>query len=106
MTRPAADETPLVIDRQASAYPPLWRLVTAGLVICSAASLPVILALVVMATDPPITLPVLIRLMVICALLPFLAARLIRRACSVTLELGDLTVAVRGRGLRMEIPFR
>jgi hypothetical protein len=93
-------------NHHASAYAVIWRVVTAILIAVSGGSMPVILAVAVVATDPPVTLPLLLRLVVALTLLPWLAARLIARACAVTIEIGAAEFALRGRNARLEIPFR
>ena len=89
---------------RANAYPVALRFIAALLVALSGLSLPLILALVVGANDPPITPPVLVRLVTQLALLPALGAALLRRitAVDVTIE-GDALVLAR-RGLRVEVP--
>src|SRR5439155_794374 len=57
---------------RACAYPLGWRIAGALLFAVSRASLPAILALVVLATDPPVTPPMLMRAVVVLALLPVL----------------------------------
>ena len=91
-------------DFQVHAYPRSWRIITGALFAVSRASLPVILVLVVVATDPPITPPILIRLVTIFALLPGLAAWLIERAFAANVEVRTGELVVRRHDLRLEIP--
>jgi hypothetical protein len=104
----------------ARAYPVVWRSVAAALVTLSRASLPFTLAVVVLANDPPITPPVLVRMLVILALVPGVAAWLIGHAFMADVEVrnslhgehigeperpgGGPELVVRWRDLRMEIP--
>ncbi len=87
------------------AYPPWWRAVAAALIAESGASLVVCLLAVAMATDPPITPPVLLRSVAVLAVLPGLAAWLIGRAFAAAVEVTDAELVVHRPGERMEIPF-
>src|SRR5436309_428357 len=91
---------------RAFAYPLGWRIAGASLFALSRASLPAILALVVLATDPPVTPPVLVRVVVVLALLPGLAARLVARAFAAELSVDDDALVIRRRDLRLEVPYR
>src|SRR6266516_2397597 len=82
---------------RACAYPLGWRIAGALLVAVSRASLPAILALVVLATDPPVTPPMLMRAVVVLALLPGLAARLVARAFVASLSVDDDALVIRPR---------
>jgi len=87
----------------ARAYPAVWRIAGSILVAVSRASLPLI-AIGVLTTDGPVPLIVLVRALVVCALLPAIAAWLIERACKVDVEVGAAELVLHGRGLRVEIP--
>jgi hypothetical protein len=105
--RGAADDGTIEPNaRPGGAYSPFWRVVAALLVAVSGASMPALLGVVVVATDPPMTLPVLLRLVTALVLLPNVAARLIARASAVTVEINKTRIVLYGRGLRLEIPFR
>src|SRR5204863_2775419 len=91
---------------RACAYPLGWRIAGALLFAVSRASLPAILALVVLATDPPVTPPMLMRAVVVLALLPGLAARLVARAFVASLSVDDDALVIRRRDLRLEVPYR
>ena len=91
---------------RACAYPLGWRIAGAVLFAVSRASLPAILALVVLATDPPVTPPMLMRAVVVLALLPGLAARLVARAFVASLSVDDDALVIRRRDLRLEVPYR
>src|SRR6059058_2865784 len=91
---------------RAFAYPLGWRIAGALLFAVSRASLPAILALVVLATDPPVTPPMLMRAVVVLALLPGLAARLVARAFVASLSVDDDALVIRRRDLRLEVPYR
>ena len=86
------------------AYPVPWRWAAALLFGLSRASLLFILALAIFMTDPPITPPVLARVVVLLAVLPGLAAWLIERAFTGTFTLHDATLVVQRHDLRVEIP--
>lgn len=106
MTTPAADTAPATrLDLGASAYGAAWRGGRGVLVTLAGASLPAILILALVATDPPATPPILLRLVTLVALLPALAARLIRRALLAEVTLSGGTLAVRRRDRRLEIPL-
>ena len=91
---------------RACAYPLGWRIAGALLFAVSRASLPAILALVVLASDPPVTPPMLVRAVVVFALLPGLAARLVARAFVASLSVDDDALVIRRRDLRLEVPYR
>jgi hypothetical protein len=91
---------------RARAYPAPWRLVAGALVAASRASLPAILALVLLSTDPPITPPVLVRLVAVLTLVPALAAWLVGKAFAAEVAVRADTLAVRRRDLGLEIPLR
>ncbi|RJP41132.1 MAG: hypothetical protein C4548_09695 [Desulfobacteraceae bacterium] len=65
---------------QASVYPAAWRVLAAILVVVSRGSLPVIAGLLAIETETPVTEPILVRLILVFAVLPGLAAALIRHA--------------------------
>ncbi len=88
----------------AAAYSPLTRTLAGTLVTLSRGSLPAILGLVVLATDPPVTPPLLIRLVLTFTVLPGLAAWILRRACAAEIEVEPDAFTVRRRHLRIEIP--
>jgi hypothetical protein len=88
---------------RAFAYPTVWRVVGGTLVAVSRASLPV-LAVGVLTTEGTVPLAVVARALLVCALLPGLAAWLIARAFMADVEVQPTELVVRARGLRMEIP--
>ena len=75
------------------------------LVAISRISLPVLLVMVVLATDPPIELPLLLQLLAVFVGLPSVAAWLIRRTNAARVELADTGVVLRGTALVVEIPY-
>lgn len=87
----------------ACAYPTVWRIIGGILVAASRVSLPLI-AIGVLTTDGPVPLVVLVRALVVCALLPAIAAWLIERATMLDVEIGATELLLHGRGLRVEIP--
>jgi hypothetical protein len=88
----------------ARAYPLAWRVVAALLVGLSRISLPVLLALVMLANDPPIGPILLVQLVALFALLPALAAAAIGRVGAARVELAAADLIVRRADLRVEIP--
>jgi hypothetical protein len=86
------------------AYRPPWRLVVATLATLGGASLPAILLLVLLANDPPVTPPVLVRLISVFTLPPALAAWAVARALAAGAEVRGTELVVSGRGFRAEIP--
>ena len=91
---------------RACAYPLGWRIAGALLFAVSRVSLPAILGLVVLATDPPVTLPVLVCGVVVLALLPGLAAWLVARAFAAEVSVDGDALVIRRRDLRLELPCR
>jgi hypothetical protein len=87
------------------AYPAWARAVAASLVVASRASLPAILALVVMAVDPPVTPPVLLRLFGLFAAGPALVGWLLERAFAAQVDVHGAEVVVRRRDVRVEVPL-
>jgi hypothetical protein len=86
------------------AYSPLARLAAGLLVALSGASLPAILVLVVVATDPPVTPPLLVRLLLVLAAVPAGLGWLIGRACAGDVEIQPGALLLRRRHLRIEVP--
>jgi hypothetical protein len=89
---------------RANAYPAALRFVAALLVTLSGLSLPLILVLVLRADDPPITPPILIRLVAQLTLLPALGAAMLRRATAVDVAIDGGVLVLARRGLRVEVP--
>jgi hypothetical protein len=86
------------------AYASWSRALVAAALAASRASLPVILLLVLLATDPPVTPPALFRLVAMLTVLPGAAAWLAARALTTQVEVrGDDFVLTRGR-VKMEVP--
>jgi hypothetical protein len=79
------------------------RIPAALLVALSRASLPAVLALVALATDPPIDLPLLLELLLVLAVVPALLARVMRRRAH--LELGASALILRRTDLVVEVPY-
>lgn len=95
---------PSLVDTCSAAYPLAWRIVAGTLRALAGASLPAILLLVVLANDPPVTPPVLARLVVLLAILPAVAAWLVGRVFAAELEVGGGELIVRRRDRRLEVP--
>src|SRR5262245_22209570 len=83
-------------------YARYWRPVAALLFAVSRISLPLLLVLVVVATDPPIDLPLLLQLLALYSVAPALAARVIRRKTA--LEINDADLVLRRRDLAVAVP--
>jgi hypothetical protein len=94
---PTTDLAVRVYSRSARA---LGALFVAG----SAASVPVIAGLVLLATDPPIVPPVLLRLFTVGTLLPAALAGLVRWTCRARARVEDRMLVLERRGLRVEVP--
>jgi hypothetical protein len=86
------------------AYGRLARGVAGTLVVISHGSLPLLLAAVVLATDPPILAPDLIQLFLLLAALPAGGAWLLARAADAVVEVDPAEVVVRRRRQRIEVP--
>lgn len=89
---------------RASAYSPTLRLVGGTLFAASRASLPYLLLLVLLSTDPPVTPPVLLRLFTVVFVIPAFAALAIERACRIDLEVDAVSTRVRRMDLSVDIP--
>lgn len=92
------------ISLPARAHGPVSRVVVGGLRAIALASLPALLALVVYATDPPVTPPILLRLLVVWTLLPAGLAALAERIVATTVTLDAATLTIARRDVRLEIP--
>jgi hypothetical protein len=97
--RLAADPLP------ARLYSRGWRVVAGLLLALSRGSLPILLVLVVLASDPPIDLPALLQLVAALVLIPGLAARLVERSGAARLALSNTGLVVRRADLLMEVPY-
>jgi hypothetical protein len=86
------------------AYRASTRGVRAVLFALSRASLPAILVLMVLADDPPVTPPLLVRLVLALAVVPGVAAWLVGRATRAHAEVGADDLVLARRGLRIEVP--
>jgi apolipoprotein N-acyltransferase len=98
------ERSPTAAAVAARVYGRPWRAAAALLVVVSRASLPLLLVLVVVATDPPIDLPALLELLIVLTLVPGLAATLMRRAAAARVELGDAALVLRRADLVVEVP--
>src|SRR6185369_3813039 len=78
-----------------AAYGIAWRIAAAALVALSRASLPLLLLLVLLANDPPVSPLQLVELVALCAALPALAAELIGRALRAEIALAGDALCVR-----------
>ena len=88
----------------ARAYPPAWRLIAALLTSIVGLSFPLLLVLVWLADDPPISPLMLLRAFTLLIVLPGLAVWLIGRAFTVAVELRPDELIVWRRDLRLEVP--
>lgn len=100
MTSPPTDPPAF----RAHALPAPWRRAAAGLFALSRASLPLLLAAVLLANDPPLSAPALVELVVALALLPGLAAAGIELAFAAEVRLRDGHLLVTTARRRVEIP--
>jgi hypothetical protein len=90
---------------RARAYPPVWRAVAGVLVAVSRGSLPIILLLVVTASDPPVTPPVLFVLVTVLAAVPGVAAWFIGRGFAAQIEAPADGLVIRRPGWQLEVPW-
>jgi hypothetical protein len=88
----------------ARVYTPAWRAAAALLIAVSRASLPLLLVLFLLASDPPIGPAMLAQLVALFALVPAVAAVLVRRARAARVELLGPDLVVNRAGLCIEIP--
>jgi hypothetical protein len=98
-----ANASPVRAAVRAALYPGAWRFIGAALFVLSRASLPIILALLLFSTEPSIAPPLLIRLFLFFALLPGVAAALIRLVFAVDVEARDDGLVLQRRGQRIEL---
>ncbi len=92
------------ISLRVYAHGRISRAVVGGLRALGLASLPALLALVVWSTDPPVTPPLLLRLLVTWTILPLGLAWLVERILVAAVTADDSTVVVARRDVRVEIP--
>ncbi len=90
---------------RAAAYAQTWRLIAATLAGVSRASPPAILALVILATDPPVMPPDLILLVAIFIAVPALAVKLIERMHTVRVHVRADHLLLERRGLQVDVPL-
>lgn len=93
------------ISRNAHAHGRISRAVVGGLRALGLASLPALLGMVVYATDPPVTPPVLLRLLVTWTLLPLGLASLLERLLVTEVGSDGTTLVIARRDVRVEIPL-
>src|SRR5258708_18127992 len=92
------------MSTHAVAYPLSWRISAVVLITISRGILPVLLALVLLAHDPPISPLMLMRAFAILSIAPAIAAWLIERAFAVTVRIAGGELVLERRELRVEIP--
>lgn len=93
-----------LVAEHAVAAPRGWRWCIVALFAFSRLSLPLILALVLFSTDPPITPAVLVRLVTLLVFLPGAAAWMVQRAFAARLEVDSARLTVHRRATRIEVP--
>ena len=86
------------------AYPPLARTAAAACAGTARLALPVLLAVVLRANDPPITLPVLLRLTFAFAILPAALAAALERRFRADVTVAAASLRVRHARLALEVP--
>jgi apolipoprotein N-acyltransferase len=89
---------------RAIAYTPVWRAVAAVLVAVGNASMPLLLALVLFARNPPIVPLMLLRAFTILVVAPRIALWLIARALTATVTVADGTLVLTQRDRRIAVP--
>ena len=80
------------------------RILAGTLLAVSGLGVPLLFAAVVLAVDPPVTPPVLLRLFLLQIAAPALAAAAVRRASRAELEVGAAVVTILTAGQRIEVP--
>ena len=85
-------------------YSAPWRAMAASLMAVSGFGLMTILVAVVFATDPPVEPPLLVRLIGALAVLPALAAAVLRRAAAGTARVDGTVLRLARGGLRVDVP--
>ncbi len=102
---PSAAAPHLPIALPARAHGPVSRGVVGALRAIALASMPLQLALVLYAIDPPVTPPVLLELLVVWTLLPAGLAALVERVVSTTVTVDASTLAISRSDVRLEAPI-
>ncbi|HZP39970.1 MAG TPA: hypothetical protein VFD84_00500 [Candidatus Binatia bacterium] len=87
-----------------AALRPGWRAFAISAIAASRSTLLLVLWLVVTLNDPPVTPPLLVELVVVFALLPALAAALVRRAFRAEVRVVIDTLEVRRADLHADVP--
>lgn len=87
------------------AYPLAMRVGAGWLLAASGLALPLLLVRVVIANDPPMTPPMVLRAFISMSVLPALAALFVQRALRAQLELEDGELVVRVGGQRFAAPL-
>ncbi len=95
---------PRAVELSGRAYTRGGRAAAALLLGVAAASLPAMLVLVLLATDPPVTPSILWRLLLPFTVLPGLAGLLVRRAYTARIEVRDALLRISRPGAGIEIP--
>jgi hypothetical protein len=85
-------------------YSTPWRLLSAALTFVGGCSMPLILTAVLLASDPPVTPPVLWRMFAILTLAPILGSWLLGQYLAADTDVELDRLVLRQRGLRVEIP--
>lgn len=88
-----------------SDYTTVWRMIAAALFAVSRGSLPVILLLLVISVEPPVSEPLLVRLVLFFSFFPGLAAALIERAFAYDAEVrkGNLILSRHGEEIALDL---
>jgi hypothetical protein len=86
------------------AYRGAERVVAALFLAASRASLLLVLAAVLFSTDPPVTPPVLFRMVLVLVFFPGLVAWAVRRACAAAVSVEGERLVLAGRRFRVEVP--
>ncbi len=92
------------IDGPAQAYRRPWRVLAGALTVLGGVSLPAILLVVVLATDPPVTPPDLAIMFASLTVIPLLLAALTRHAFAAVVEVRGRELVVRRRDIQVEVP--
>lgn len=85
-------------------YPFAWRLIAASLRALSGVSLPLLFVLLLTASDPPLSPPLLLRLFAIWVVAPATAAWLIDRALRIDIRITETSIELTRRDVSITVP--
>lgn len=104
MSRPEPAPAPPPPALSVRVWPGGTRALAGALMAVAGLGVPLLLAAVVLATDPPVTPPILVRAMLLHVALPAAAAVAMRHRSRGTLDVGPDLIAIHTTGRRIEVP--